>query len=209
MPHPPNAPAGHGLLRRIEGGLDGVTVRAASPDAGHRLARTAMQAPMSDDQTTPESLLPYEAWTQTALRQVVVRAIAHAAEHGLPGQHHFYITFRTDHPGVVIPPRLRAQYPQEMTIVLQHQFWDLDVGDEAFSVLLSFDKQAERLTIPFAAIRSFADPSVEFALAFAEPAPPPSNETALPALVDKPEKPEAAPAKESGQVVTLDSFRKR
>ena len=87
---------------------------------------------MEDDQKQrPESLLPYEQWTETALRQVVAQAIEHVAEHGLPGGHHFYLTFRTDHPGVVIPPRLRAQYPQEMTIVLQHQFWDLKMDREA------------------------------------------------------------------------------
>src|ERR1019366_10629552 len=93
-----------------------------------------------DDQRTPESLLPYEAWTEDALRRVVAPPVAHAGAHGLPGQHHFYITFRTDHPGVVIPPRLRAQYPQEMTIVLQHQFWDLKVDEAAglFSVGLTF-----------------------------------------------------------------------
>ena len=85
---------------------------------------------MEDDQEQrPESLLPYEEWTETALRQVVAQAIAHVAANGLPGEHHFYMTFRTDHPGVVIPPRLRAQYPQEMTIVLQHQFWDLKMDE--------------------------------------------------------------------------------
>ena len=80
------------------------------------------------DGKPPESLLPYDDWTEAALRQVMVRALAYAAEHGLPGEHHFYITFRTDHPGVVMPARLQAQYPQEMTIVLQHQFWDLEAG---------------------------------------------------------------------------------
>ena len=82
---------------------------------------------MEDDQEQqqPESLLPYAAWIETALRQVVVRAIEHVGVEGLPGGHHFYLTFRTDHPGVIIPPHLRAQYPREMTIVLQHRFWDL------------------------------------------------------------------------------------
>ena len=75
----------------------------------------------------PESLLPYDTWTEVALRQVMVRALQHAALYGLPGDHHFYLTFRTSHPGVSLPPRLMAQYPQEMTIVLQHQFWDLGV----------------------------------------------------------------------------------
>ncbi len=83
---------------------------------------------MTDENDPPvESLLPYEDWTEAAMREVVARALSYVAEKGLPGEHHFYITFRTDHPGVVIPPRLRAQYPHEMTIVLQHQFWDLRV----------------------------------------------------------------------------------
>jgi hypothetical protein len=155
----------------------------------------------------PQDLFHYDKMVERALRGVIRDALVRAAQEGLKSAHHFYIGFATRAPGVAIPPRLLERFPEEMTIVLQHQFWDLDVGDEQFSVLLSFDKQAERLTIPFAAIRNFADPSVEFALAFAEPAPAPSNETALPAVVDKPEKPEAA--KGSGQVVTLDSFRKR
>ena len=110
---------------------------------------------MEDDpQQRPESLLPYEEWIENALRHVVVQAIEHVAEHGLPGGHHFYITFRTDHPGVVIPPRLRAQYPQEMTIVLQHQFWDLKLDDEAglISVGLSFGGVPASLVIPLDAV---------------------------------------------------------
>ena len=110
----------------------------------------------------------------------------------------------------MIPPRLLERFPGEITIVLQHQFWDLDVGDEAFSVSLSFDQQIERLTVPFAAVKSFADPSVEFALAFAEPPATASNEPALPAVIaERPGKKEKAPAEERGQVVALDSFRKR
>ena len=111
-----------------------------------------------------------------------------------------------------MPPRLLERFPSEITIVLQHQFWDLDVADESFSVSLSFDKQIERLTVPFAAIKSFADPSVEFALAFAEPPAAAVNEPALPALVEKPKakaKDAASPTQETGQVVALDSFRKR
>src|SRR5580692_5117713 len=112
------------------------------------------------------------------------KMLERVAQDGPRSAHHFYIGFATTAPGVVIPPRLVERFPSEITIVLQHQFWDLDVGDEAFSVSLSFDKQVERLTVPFAAIKSFADPSVEFALAFAEPAPPPGNEAALPAVVE-------------------------
>jgi uncharacterized protein len=158
-----------------------------------------------------QDLFHYDKMVERALRGVIRDALIRVAQEGVKGAHHFYIGFATKAPGVAIPPRLVERYPDEMTIVLQHQFWDLDVGDEQFSVLLSFDKQAERLTIPFAAIRSFADPSVEFALAFAEPAAAPSNEAALPAPGEKPVKGELAPAEkaERGQVVTLDAFRKR
>jgi hypothetical protein len=172
-----------------------------------------MQAPMSDDQTTPESLLPYEAWTQTALRQVAVRAIAHAAEHGLPGQHHFYVTFRTDHPGVVIPPRLRAQYPQEMTIVLQHQFWDLKMDEEAglISVGLTFGGTPASLVIPLEALTAFADPAVRFGLGF-QPVMPQAEteqeETEAAPTEGASESP-AAVAEEAPQVVSLDAFRRR
>jgi len=113
-----------------------------------------------------EDGLRYDAMVESALRGVVRRALAYAAERGLPGDHHFYISFRTTHPGVDIPAALRARYPEEMTIVLQHQFWGLDVGEEAFGVTLSFSDVPERLTIPFAAVSAFADPSVRFGLQF-------------------------------------------
>jgi hypothetical protein len=158
-----------------------------------------------------QDLFHYDKMVERALRGVIHDALARAAREGMKSAHHFYIGYATTAPGVVIPPRLLERYPAKITIVLQHQFWDLDVADESFSVSLSFDKQVERLTVPFAAIKSFADPSVEFALAFAEPAPAPGNEASLPALAEpKPGKPEKkAPAGESGQVVALDSFRKR
>jgi hypothetical protein len=153
-----------------------------------------------------QDLFHYDKMVERALRGVIRDALARVAQEGLKSAHHFYIGFATTAPGVVIPPRLLERYPEEMTIVLQNQFWDLDVGDESFSVSLSFDKQVERLTVPFATIRGFSDPSVEFALAFAEPAPAPGNEAALPAVVDTPAKPAS---QETGQVVALDSFRKR
>ena len=114
-----------------------------------------------DKEQPPDSLLPYDEWVEAAMRQVVARAVAYAAANGLPGEHHFYLTFRTDHPGVVIPPRLRAQYPQEMTIVLQHQFWDLKMDDEAglISVGLSFGGVPASLVIPLGAMTGFADPA--------------------------------------------------
>ena len=110
--------------------------------------------------------LDYHAIIQEALRDVVRRILAQVAEHGLPGDHYFYIGFRTDKPGVLIPKSLRDRYPQEMTIVLQHQFWDLETDDEGFSVSLSFSTSQQRLTIPFAALTVFADPSADFVLQF-------------------------------------------
>lgn len=161
----------------------------------------------------PQDLFHYDKMVERALRGVIRDVLARVAQEGLRSSHHFYIGFATKAPGVVMPPRLLERYPSEITIVMQHQFWDLDVGDETFSVSLSFDKQVERLSIPFAAIKSFADPSVEFALAFAEPPAAASNEPALPAVVKPDEKPKTKRAKplagETGQVVTLDSFRKR
>src|SRR4029077_3429695 len=102
---------------------------------------------------------------------------------GLRSAHHFYIGFATQMPGVVIPDHLRTRYPDEMTIVIQHQFWDLDITETGFSVTLSFQKQPERLEIPFAAIRSFADPSVNFALEFALPEAKPVVPGSIPVLV--------------------------
>lgn len=164
----------------------------------------------ADDGQRPESLLPYDEWAEAALRQVVERAIEHVAEHGLPGEHHFYLTFRTDHPGTVVPARLRAQYPQEMTIVLQHQFWNLNLDHEAraIGVGLSFGGVPATLTIPLGAVTGFADPHVQFGLRF-RPEPPP--EEAPPDLDADPEEPAAeAPAAEAApQVVSLDAFRRR
>jgi hypothetical protein len=173
-----------------------------------------MDAAMSDDdQTTPESLLPYEAWTEDALRRVVARAVAHAGAHGLPGQHHFYITFRTDHPGVVIPPRLRAQYPQEMTIVLQHQFWDLKVDETAglFSVGLTFGGTPASLVVPLEAMTAFADPAVRFGLGFhpVMPEGSPEKVEATPAPAEEDAAPQDEAASETPQVVSLDAFRRR
>lgn len=105
---------------------------------------------MSDQPPLAESLLPYDRWTEDAMREVALRALEHAAEHGLPGEHHFYLSFRTDAPGTVVPGHLRAKYPQEMTVVLQHQFWDLKVDREArqVSVGLSFGGTPSTLVIP-------------------------------------------------------------
>ena len=104
---------------------------------------------------------PYAAMVHAALRGLVRSALQHAATHGLSGEHHFYLTFRTDHPGVAIPARLVAQYPEEITIVLQHQFWDLKVQDDEFSVGLSFGGVPAALTVPYDALTGFADPAMQ------------------------------------------------
>jgi hypothetical protein len=153
----------------------------------------------------PESLLPYEEWISEAMREVVAQAVAHVAENGLPGEHHFYITFRTDYPGVVMPARLRTQYPQEMTIVLQHQFWDLKMDREAaaMSVGLSFGGVPATMVIPLGSITAFVDPYVRYGLRFQ---PVTAGEVA-----DEPEKAEPEPENpgDAPQVVSLDAFRRR
>src|SRR5579875_4128807 len=103
---------------------------------------------------------------ERALRGVVREALARTAASGLPGTHHFYITFQTKHPGTKLPETLASQYPEDMTIVLEHQFWDLEVEEDRFSVTLSFQTKPERLTVPFEAITVFTDPSVKFGLQF-------------------------------------------
>ena len=164
-----------------------------------------------------QDLFEYDKMVERALRGVVRDALKRAAREGLKSAHHFYIGFATRAPGVVIPEHLHQRYPDEMTIVLQHQFWDLEVGVDNFAVTLSFQKQLERLVIPFAAVRSFADPSVNFALEFAVPegqAPPqaaPAAGTLAPAAPGETAAEPSAqpPAQQTAEVVTLDSFRKR
>ena len=120
---------------------------------------------MSDE--TPESLIPYDEIVQEALRDVVGRVLGQVERSGgLPGEHHFYITFKTRMPGVSIPKHLTERFPDEMTIVLQHRFWDLKVEQDAFSVGLSFGGVPSTLRVPFAAVTRFHDPAVEFSLTF-------------------------------------------
>lgn len=147
----------------------------------------------------------YDELAQEALRGVIRKALEVAKNEGLPGEHHFYISFRTGAPGVVISDKLRAQYPDEMTIVLQHQFWDLDVREDGFSVVLTFNKIPETLVIPYSAVHAFFDPSVQFGLQF-EVATPEAAEEAEPEASAV----EAAPApRGEGEVVSLDAFRKK
>lgn len=118
---------------------------------------------------TSESMINYEALAQEAMRGVVRSVLIEAAEKGLPGDHHFYISFDTLAPGVILSKRLREKYAEEMTIVLQHRFWDLIVTDKRFEVKLTFDGVPERLVVPFKAIRVFFDPSVRYGLQFEAP----------------------------------------
>ncbi len=163
----------------------------------------------------------YDVLARDALRGVLRRVLTDAAEHGLPGEHHFFITFLSTAEGVKLSPRLLAQYPEEMTVILQHQFWDLVVTEDRFEVGLSFGGIPERLVVPFNSIKSFFDPSVQFGLQF-EPSDTAAAETpatnlpaapAPPALTvpapsaenqDQPAKPS-----EGAEVVRLDRFRKK
>ena len=176
----------------------------------------------------------YDALVDDALRSVVRRVLRQVADKGLPGSHHFYISFRSTDPGVTLPEYLRAKYPEEMTIVLQHQYWDLIIGEESFEVTVSFNKQQERIKVPFAALSAFVDPSVRFGLQFdrkdkgaagdkpeaaAAPTPlpapdkrtslsPPAGETKTDAKPTA-EAAEKAKAEEVSKIVKLDSFRKK
>jgi uncharacterized protein len=154
-----------------------------------------------------QDLFDYPTMVENALRGVVREALARTARDGLRGAHHFYLGFQTRAPGVVLPDHLLDKYPEEMTIVLQHQFWGLEVRDKDFSVTLSFQNRPEQLTIPFAAITTFADPSVKFGLQFQAATAPPAETVALP--VNIPEEEPAKPARPAAEVVTLDQFRKR
>ena len=135
-----------------------------------------------------EDLIRYDILAQDALRGVVRKVLSEVARTGLPGEHHFFISFATQAPGVRISSRLLAQYPEEITIVLQHQYWDLSVTEQAFEVGLSFNGVPERLLVPFTAIKGFLDPSVQFGLQFetqprADAAGPASAETEPPKAV--------------------------
>jgi uncharacterized protein len=168
---------------------------------------------MTENLPESESLLPYARWAEDALRAVVLDALGYAAEHGLPGEHHFYLTFRTDSPGVAIPGHLKARYPQEMTIVLQHRFWDLKVDRAAgvFSVGLSFGGVPAVLTVPVSALSAFADPHVRFGLRFQPELPrmPAGAAAEPPPSPDAPAAAGPAGAAPKPQVVSLDTFRRR
>ena len=155
-----------------------------------------------------EDLLRYDLLIENALREVVRQTLNKVVKNGLPGEHHFYITFKIDTPGVEIPEYLRAQYQDEMTIVLQFQFFGLQVNDEGFQVTLSFNNVREKLVVPFAAITTFADPSVNFALQFQ------TDDDEEGEIVAQGTSPAESPAEKPkdekrGEVISLDKFRKK
>ena len=154
-----------------------------------------------------QDLFDYPTMVETALRGVMREALMRTSRDGLRGEHHFYLSFRTDYHGVVLSDDLVAKYPEEMTIVLQHQFWGLEVREKEFSVSLSFQGRPEQLTIPFAAVTSFADPSVKFGLQFETTATEPTDAAALPAKIPADET--VKPQRQEAEIVTLDKFRRK
>jgi hypothetical protein len=166
-----------------------------------------------NDETTQEDLIRYDLLVQRALRSVVRSVLSDTMENGLPGNHHFFITFRTDYPGVIIADHIRAKHPEEITIALQHQFWDMKVTDDIFEVGLSFGGVPEKLIVPFDALTGFWDPSVDFGLKFemsleeleAEEAEDEDGPEPASTAQDKEEPGEGHTA----SVVSLDAFRKK
>jgi len=160
-----------------------------------------------------KDLMNYSALVEDALKSVVATALKRVAESGLPGGHHFYLSFRTDHAATRVSEALKAQYPEEMTIVLQHQYWDLRIDEAAFEVTLSFNKMPERLHVPFAALTGFFDPSVQFGLQFRGGSGP-TEVAKVPTLAPPPGSPtppptSAPPAEEAAKIVSIDQFRKK
>jgi len=185
----------------------------------------------------PEDLIRYDVLTQEALRDVIKKVLDEISVTGLPGEHHFFITFRTDHPGVKLSARMRERYPEEMTIVIQHSFWDLKVSDTDFEIDLSFNDVLERLRIPFTSLKGFFDPHVKFGVQFDadtleaanmdEEQDNTSSSNTLPEVAQGRDvtehKPKKAPAPEieetanedtpsdegGAEIVSLDNFRKK
>ncbi len=175
--------------------------------------------------------IDYPKLIDTAMRNVVREALIHVHQFGLPGDHHFFISFQTEYPGVSISPQLKARYPEEITIVVQHQFWDLKIARDHFSIMLSFNNIPEKLVVPFDALTAFADPSIKFGLQFHGKPPANSNPASNAPVAEEPvacpatgrtgtEKPpmaafeEEAPSEETKaandeKVISLEAFRKR
>jgi len=156
-------------------------------------------------QKPPEDRMNYEALAQDALRGVVKAALKVAAgPGGIPPDHHFYITFKTRAPGVSGPAEVLSKYPDEMTIVIQHQYWDLAPGETFFTVTLKFGGSPKKLSVPYAAVTRFFDPYVQFGLQFEAPADLVKDEPAVIAPEDQPE-----PTDDGPKIVSLDQFRKK
>lgn len=166
--------------------------------------------------------IPYEDIVQTALRTVVHDVLLQVSKDGLPGNHHLYITFQTHYPGVQFADYLKERHPDEVTIVLQHQFWDLEVNDKGFAITLSFNDIREKLYIPYASITGFVDPSVKFGLQFTPLEVDEESEEdtniSLDKDINKKQKKSKQPSEETfdqeappeaGKVITLDAFRKK
>ena len=176
-----------------------------------------------DEERMPEDHIRYDILAQDALRGVIRKVLSEVAASGhLPGDHHFFVTFKTTAPGVRLSPHLKAKYAEQMTIVIQHQYWDLKVNETQFEIGLSFSDVPERLVIPFAAVRGFYDPSVNFELEFDPPGSEEQvdqgDETAIGAegavhgasgAGEPVEGADAEAAKAGADVVSLDSFRKK
>jgi len=159
---------------------------------------------------TPESLIPYDEIVQDALRAVVGRVLGEVEQSGgLPGEHHFYLTFKTKAPGVAIPKHLAERFPDEMTIVIQHRFWDLKVEDDNFTVGLSFGGVPATLHVPFNAVTQFHDPAVEFALTFQANATEVPHEEHEEAENDAPDGETPEPKDDGSNVVSVDFTRKK
>ncbi len=154
-------------------------------------------------------MIDYASFVDTAMRGAVREILRSVEKDGMPGQHHFFVSFRTDYPGVTISEMLRGKYPQEITIVLQHQFWDLSVESERFKVSLSFNNIPEKLVIPFAALTGFADPSTKFGLQFHTTVSAPAPLKAAVPVFENVAVADEGESKESAEIITLDAFRKK
>ena len=156
-----------------------------------------------------KDLIGYNTLVESGLRSVVREALRQVAAEGWPGTHHAYITFKTAAPGVELPDSLLARHPDELTIVLQHQFWGLEVEDDSFAVTLSFNKVGQRVVVPFAALTSYADPSVKFGLQFGVPPEARGDKVLLEADGAEAGGEEVTPEAGGEKVVALDRFRKK
>ena len=153
-----------------------------------------------------QDYINYPALIDTAMRGMVRELMKRVQTDGLPGEHHFFISFSTQHAGVKMSEQLRAKYPKDITIVMQHQFWDFRVEDSQFHITLSFSGVPEKMTVPFSALTAFADPSIKFGLQFQAV---PVDEEFLPLLTDAHDAEDAAMEDGQAEIISLDAFRKK